>query len=75
MVGNGRRENRLKNFRDAWERQPASEKLGAGCFLGFQVALTGGVYAELRYFHGAREGDAVTALPFDFSVAGVFENA
>ena len=70
MVGNGRRENRLKNFRDGWEMQPAFGKLGAGCVLGFQVALTGGVYAELRYFHRAREGNAVTALPFDFGVAG-----
>ena len=45
-------------------------KLGAGCVLGFQVALVGAIYAEVRYFHGAREGNAVTALPFDFGVAG-----
>ena len=50
--------------------QPAFGKLGAGCFLDFQVALASGIYAEVRYFHGAREGDAVTALPFDFGVAG-----
>ena len=63
------------SFQDGWGRQPASGKQGAGCFLGFQVALAGGIYAEVRYFHDAREGDAVTALPFDFGVAAFFAAA
>jgi hypothetical protein len=49
--------------------QPASENGVQAAFSDFQVALTGGVYAELRYFHGAREGNAVTALPSDVGVA------